>query len=134
VQNADHINDPVLTAFNQSQYVKINALQRSRIEPNTLRHSRVHYKIATPSLSYEPATDRDMYPGTIAMNAAAYKPAKRNEQVKKCVKHSRCAPDDERSSRVNRYVANAVSDANVGAKKTQMLRILSVILSACKIQ
>lgn len=27
------------------------------------------------SLSYEPATDREMYPGTIPMNAAASRPA-----------------------------------------------------------
>ena len=32
-------------------------------------------KIAMPSLSYDPATDREMYPGTMAMNEAATNPA-----------------------------------------------------------
>lgn len=32
-------------------------------------------KIAIPSLSYEPATDREMYPGTIAIIEAANSPA-----------------------------------------------------------
>lgn len=31
--------------------------------------------MATPSLSKDPATEREMYDGTMAMNAAAVKPA-----------------------------------------------------------
>ena len=31
-------------------------------------------KMAMPSLSYEPATEREMYPGTTAMNTAATSP------------------------------------------------------------
>lgn len=31
--------------------------------------------MAIPSLSYDPATDLEIYPGTIEMNAAATRPA-----------------------------------------------------------
>ncbi len=54
---ADQKTEPVLTLLIHSAYV-------SSIQ-----------KIAIPSLSYEPATEREMYPGTTAIMAAATSPA-----------------------------------------------------------
>ena len=76
-------------------------------------------KMAIASLSYDPATDLEIYPthqqkgttgtqlpGTIPMNAAASKPA-----------------PSPFISRVKRYVARAVNPLNPGAKRTHTLRI-----------
>ena len=63
-------------------------------------------KIAMPSLSYDPATERDIYPGTIAMKPAANKPA----------------PCDH-SSLVKKYVEMAVKPLKSGAKNTHMSRM-----------
>lgn len=52
-----HEMDPVFTDFTQKKQVNCKA------------------KMAIPSLSQDPATDRLMYPGTIAMNPAANSPA-----------------------------------------------------------
>lgn len=41
-------------------------------------------KIAIPSLSYDPATDREMYPGTIAIIAAATSPAPAFYKSRQC--------------------------------------------------
>ena len=40
-----------------------------------INHVSSMQKIAMPSLSYDPATDREMYPGTMAINEAATNPA-----------------------------------------------------------
>ena len=53
----DQKSDPVLTLLIHMAYV--NSIQ----------------KIAIPSLSYDPATEREIYPGTTAIMAAATKPA-----------------------------------------------------------
>ena len=58
------------------------------------------------SLSYEPATDLEMYPGTTPMKRAARRPA-----------------DGVENSEVKAYVATAVRPENSGAKKTQTSRI-----------
>ena len=58
--------------------------------------------IATPSLSKDPATDRDMYDGTVAIRAAAAKPA-----------------PFPRTSFTNPNVANAQKAENRGAVNTQ---------------
>ena len=58
--------------------------------------------MATPSLSYDPATLLEIYEGTIDMKSAAKRPA----------------PFFPVASFVNRYVARAVNPANDGAKKT----------------
>lgn len=44
-------------------------------------------KMAMPSLSYDPATDRDMYPGTIEIIAAATKPAPTSCKYKFLIKY-----------------------------------------------
>ena len=59
-----------------------------------------------PSLSYEPATLREEYPGAMAINAAANKPARLDH-----------------NSFVNKYVAIAVNPLKNGARKTQISRI-----------
>lgn len=84
-----HLIDPVFTDLIQTQNVKINA------------------NIATPSLSYEPATLLEIYEGTIDMNKAANSPD----------------PFLPVASFVNKQVANAVNPANEGAKKTQTFLI-----------
>ena len=57
--------------------------------------------MAIPSLSYDPATERDIYPGAIDIKAAAKRPA----------------PGDHNSV-VNKQVAMAVNPENIGAVKT----------------
>ena len=64
-------------------------------------------KMAIPSLSYDPATEREIYPGTMAIKPAAKSPA----------------PCDH-SSFVKRYVEIAVSPLKRGAKNTHMSRML----------
>ena len=59
-------------------------------------------KMATPSLSKDPATERDMYEGTIAINAAAVSPAP-------------CP----RISLTSRYAAKEQKAENNGAVNTQ---------------
>lgn len=63
-------------------------------------------KMAMASLSYDPATEREMYPGAIPMKAAARRPA-----------------DSSFNSLAKRYVAKAVSPEKAGARRTQMFRI-----------
>lgn len=62
-------------------------------------------KIATPSLSKDPATEREMYDGTMAMNAAAVRPAP-------------CP----RISLTSRYAAKEQNAENKGAVNTQTCR------------
>lgn len=68
-------------------------------------------KISKPSLSYDPATERDMYPGTIAIIAAEKRPARVSF-----------------NSLVKRNVIIVVKLENRGAKNTHMFRISKVIL------
>lgn len=63
--------------------------------------------MATPSLSYDPATLLLMYDGTIAINRAANNPASG------LFEHSL----------VKKYVLNDVKPANTGAKNTHTLRM-----------
>ena len=59
-----------------------------------------------PSLSYEPATEREIYPGTIPINKADKSPAL-----------------ESFISDVSKYEAKAVNAENKGAKNTHTSRI-----------
>ena len=83
---------PVFTDFTHNQNVNIIA------------------KMATASLSYEPATERETYPGTKDTKNAANNPA-----------------FDDQHSFVNKYVTIAVNPANIGAVNTQNSRIFNGI-------
>lgn len=61
----------------------------------------------TPSLSYDPATDLEIYEGTIEMNKAENKPASVFFVT----------------SVAKRYADIDVKEENIGAKKTQTFRI-----------
>ena len=77
----------------------------ARMQHHTLTYkkkTKTRAKMATPSLSKDPATERDMYEGTIAINAAAVSPAPR-----------------PRISFTSRYAAKEQKAENKGAVNTQ---------------
>jgi hypothetical protein len=71
--------------------------------------------MATPSRSYEPATEREMYDGTMPVNAAASSPAPL-----------------PRTSCMNPYAASAAKAEKSGAVKTQASCTWMGMLRACR--